>query len=623
MLRIRVIILLVFFTSIIFSQNKNEVDNKDSVKSYTLKQIEVSAKRINLGEANNKISKDNLENVLDKNGFSLIRKGVFFAQDIYADGLKKGDIIVVIDGERYHSACPNRMDSPLTRINPLELESVTLDKSSNNIQSGLGGVVKFNRSMPSKFTKVQVGISTLSGAQKGIDAATSFDYAQQRIAIRYSEGSPFISGEKKSFSDMYNYKENINFALAEGSLRGNVNEFSYGLSISYTDNVSFPYLLMDERFNRVYSAFLSYMNNKIYLNYTNHVMDNDLRVNSMLMKTKAKNLTIGAIGDFYEFVYRNWDANNFFNSPMMHLENDLMPNVSIYSANLFKEFEYSNFQLHGKLGFSYQMVGERSRKDFYKNYFEEIKLERFFPTFSIGISRMIALFHKIGIGGLLELNSESPETETLFIAVKKPGTKPAWSGNPNLNQPLRATLRSSISYENFNLELFGSQIWNYNNLTKKSIDQKAFLTYQNIDASILGTNLNVRYKYFEINSSYVWAENKTNNSPLSEIPPLKVSTKLISPEYENFIIYLKHTYSDAQLRVDELLNETVSPAWNKFDLGLLYSYRGYNLSVEIENLFNANYFQHLSYLRDPFSSGLKVFEPGRVFRISLKAVQLF
>jgi len=134
-LKMKVFILLLFFSSFIFSQNSNEVENKDTLKNYTLEQIEVSAKRINLGEANNKISKDNLGNILDKNGFSLIRKGVFFAQDIYADGLKKGDINVVIDGERYHSACPNRMDSPLTRINPLDLESVTLDKSSNNIQS--------------------------------------------------------------------------------------------------------------------------------------------------------------------------------------------------------------------------------------------------------------------------------------------------------------------------------------------------------------------------------------------------------------------------------------------------------------------------------------------------------
>ena len=68
---------------------------------------------------------------------------------------------------------------------------------------------------------------------------------------------------------------------------------------------------MDERFNRVYSAYLSYDKNKLYFNYTDHIMDNELRVSSMLMRTSAKNLTIGAIGEFYEVVYRNWDADNY------------------------------------------------------------------------------------------------------------------------------------------------------------------------------------------------------------------------------------------------------------------------------------------------------------------------
>ena len=112
-------IFFLFFLVGIISTNSISAQESDSLKNYWLNQVEIKAKRINLGDNNNKISKDNLENILAKNGFALIRKGVFFAQDIYADGLKRGDINVVIDGERYHSACPNRMDSPLTRVNPL------------------------------------------------------------------------------------------------------------------------------------------------------------------------------------------------------------------------------------------------------------------------------------------------------------------------------------------------------------------------------------------------------------------------------------------------------------------------------------------------------------------------
>ncbi|MBK7107001.1 MAG: hypothetical protein IPH62_17140 [Ignavibacteriae bacterium] len=612
-----ILLFLCVFSVNLFSQSE------DSLNSFWLKQVEINAKKLSLGDATNQISKDNLENVLGKNGFSLIRKGVFFAQDIYADGLKKGDINVVIDGERYHSACPNRMDSPLTRINPLDLESVDLNKSSNNIQAGLGGVVQFNRSIPNDNLNVQLGLSTLTGAQNGIDFAGATDFQNQRINLRYANGSPFVDGDKRTFSDSYGFKENYNFTLAEGSLRGMINKLSYGFSFSYTDNVSFPYLLMDERLNRVYSSFIRYENHKLYFNFTDHVMDNDLRVNTMLMRTSAKNLTVGAIGDFYEIVYRNWDANNFFKSAMVNLENDLMPNVNSYLVNLFKTFEFSRIQLHSKIGLSYQKVGDESREEFYNVYFNNVKLERYFPVFSFGISHTNIIFNNVGLGGMIEVNSESPETESLFIAVKKPGTKPAWSGNPNLDQPIKATLRSSITYNNFSLELFGSKVWNYNNLSKQFIDQTAFLTYSNIDATILGANFYTKYDFLEFDLSYLWAKNNSNNLPLSEIPPLKIGTKIISPEYLNFTFFLKHTYNDAQLRIDDLLDETTSGAWNKIDLGINYNFNQYSVSVEIENILNANYYQHLSYLRDPFASGLKVFEPGRVFRISFKTNQLF
>jgi hypothetical protein len=93
----------------------------DSIRTYWISPIDVVARRVPIGEATVPLEKDGLGSVLSRNGFNMIRKGVFFAQDVYADGLKRGDLSVVIDGERYRSACPNRMDSPLTRVNPLDL----------------------------------------------------------------------------------------------------------------------------------------------------------------------------------------------------------------------------------------------------------------------------------------------------------------------------------------------------------------------------------------------------------------------------------------------------------------------------------------------------------------------
>ena len=131
-------------------------------------------------------------------------------------------------------------------------------------------------------------------------------------------------------------------------------------------------------------------------------------------------------------------------------------------------------------------------------------------------------------------------------------------------------------------------------------------------------NLYLNYPNIDFSVSYVWAKNQSNESPLSEIPPLSIKTKLISPEYKNFVAYVRHTYNNAQTRIDENLNERTSAAWNKIDLGISYLWSNFNISLDVENLLGYNFYQHLSFLRDPFMANNQVYEPGRVFRITFK-----
>ncbi len=613
---------ILIFTTILFL-TQSTLAQEDTVKNYWLKPVEISAKKINIGDYSKEASKDKLKNIFENNGFSLIRKGVFFAQDIYADGFKRGDISIVVDGERYHNACPNRMDSPLIRVNPIELQSVEMSKSSGSIQAGLGGIVEFKRALPRKGLNMKVALSGTAGAQNSLDFSSSIDYEKQQFNIRYSEGTPYKDGTGNTFKDNYGYEDNFKYKLAEAAFRGVFNKFRYGASFLYTDNVLFPYLKMDERITRVYSAFLRYGQHKIYMNYTRHIMDNDLRVSKMLMQTDAKNLTIGAIGNFYEIVYNNWDADNFLRSSKFNILNSLMPNVSTFTANIFKSLDYMNFTFHAKLGMVYHSVGNKEREKFYKMIYNDVNLSNIFPTFSFGVSRLTSFGKNFGGGIMLEANSESPEPETLYISVKKPMNKPAWSGNPNLRQPIKSTLRSSLYFDKLSLELYGTKVWNYINLIKKVVGQNKYLTYDNVDALMLGIDFNAKYNNVEINASYIWAENNTNNTPLAEIPPLRISTKLITPRFSNIFAYVKHTFNDSQNRIYELLNEKATPSWNKFDLGIVYTNNNINISLEVENITDAQYYQHLSYLRDPFASGIDVFEPGRTIRLSFMTNKIF
>ncbi|VAX19705.1 hypothetical protein MNBD_IGNAVI01-2759 [hydrothermal vent metagenome] len=585
----------------------------DTTRSYTLTPIEVTAERSVISETNMDISKERLSGIFESNGFSLIRKGVFFAQDIYADGLKRSDINVVVDGERYHTACPNRMDSPLTRVNPIELESVSLMKTNGGLLSGIGGVVNFHRKVPSENPSFQTGISANTAAQKSVDASFKFEGYSHMATLRYSTGSPYTDSEGRSFKDLYGYTDNFDYTLAEGSFQGNQNSFRYGGSFTYTEDVSFPYLMMDERLNKVFSAFFSYKNNKVYFNYTSHLMDNVIRESKMAMTTAAKNLTLGIVGDFYEVYYRNWDANNNFTqrtSGNILIENNLMPNTKTISAAAHHKFKFGHFRLSGKLGVVNQSMNDKESQLSYNNYENKGSFDRWFPIFGINIDYTNSISNSIGYGFILEAASEAPDLEELYISVNKPMKKPNWSGNPNLDQTIISGLRGMIAYENLSLEIYYSQLWGYVNLTEIPAE-KPVQSYENINAQLIGTNFSFTSEFADLNLSYTYGQNLTNKLPLSEIRPFEVNFKLRSPKFWSMFFLAAITYEAEQTRVDPILSESTTPAWYKADIGIKYELDHLKINLMIENVTNQLYYRHLSYLRNPFASGFHVFEPGR------------
>ena len=189
-------------------------------------------------------------------------------------------------------------------------------------------------------------------------------------------------------------------------------------------------------------------------------------------------------------------------------------------------------------------------------------------------------------------------------------TKPNWSGNPTLDQPYRAVLRGMVAYENLSLEIYYSRVWNYVNLTKIP-GVKPVQTYNNVDASLIGTNFSFTSKFVDLSLSYTYAQNLTNDSPLSEIRPFESVLKLRSPKFWGMNLLAAISYEAEQTRIDLMLNESATPAWYRADIGINYILDNLKVNLMIENVTNQLYYKHLSYLRNPFASGVNVFEPGR------------
>ncbi|GJQ61632.1 MAG: membrane protein [Melioribacteraceae bacterium] len=604
-------ILFLFLSVLMFAQEK------DSIKVYHLEAVEIVSKKVALSDRMYPMDKDNLGVVLNNNGFNLIRKGVFFAQDIYSDGFKRDDINVVVDGERYHSACPNRMDSPLTRVNPMDMESVELSKSGSLNQCGLAGKVEFRRSAPSDALRVKSSLTYQAAAMSGIDGAVSVEKSNHRISFRYAEGLPYEDAESRKFSDLYGYNDDYKYKLGEVSFLGETGEMKYGLSGAYNENISFPYLMMDEKYNRVSNGFVSYKGHKAYFNYTSHLMDNTLRPGGGLMVTDAKNLTVGVTGHFYDFYYRNWKADNQILAMGNLFENNLIPGVNNAAFSLLHEMNYFGLDLSGKVGVSYFDIAEPTTVSFYDKYVSDANSTAAFVTFGLNAAYTKVLSDKMGYGLIAEVNSEAPQTEALFIAVGKPPAKPDWSGNPGLNQPLKAGLRASFIYDRINFEVFGNYVSNYVSLTKV-MTTKAALTYKNINAYFAGVNIGFQSEYIDSELNYTYAQNTTDDRPVAEIQPLQLKNTIKLPEFSGINIFIRHTYNNAQTRVDEFLGETSTSAFNKFDAGVSYSFSDVTFSLEAENITNELYYQHLSYLRNPFASGMRVFEPGTNLRMNVR-----
>jgi iron complex outermembrane recepter protein len=598
---------------------------QDSVRTYYLSPVEIIAKKeINLLD-NHKYGTDYNSDLFDRNGLSMVRRGAGFTQDIYSEGFKRGDVKIVIDGEHYHTACPNRMDAPAIRVNPLEMQSVDLTKSAGLLSTGIYGKIEYHRADLEEQRRLKTFLTGNTGAQNDFDAAVSLDGYKTNAVFRVSRGTPYKTADGKKFSELYGYKDNFHYTFGSAGIRHQSGNIHLGTSFTYGENISFPYLQMDEMHSKVFSAFVGFKGHKAYFNYTDHLMNNTLRLSPMFMETDAKNYTLGITGNFYEIVYRYWNADNIIKNPMMNIDiaNKLMPEVNQLSAAGSKDIHlFGNFSLVVKGGLQYFRVGDESRMEFYKTLYPDAEETRIYLSAGLNFNYTHQFAKDVVLFLSAEGAAESPEAEQLYIAVQRPMTNPDWAGNPTLKQPLKASLRAAIDYKFIRLEGYANYVTNYVNVVKRQA-MKSHLTYDNIDAALLGINASAVLPYFETYISSLYGENTTNSSPLAEITPLAVKSKLNLPDIFDLKVFFTHKYENVQKRIDIELNELASAAWNSFGAGVRYRYANLSFDFEVENLLNHNYSRHLSYTRSPFASGVKVYDPGRTFRLTLYYDSIF
>ena len=633
-------------------RGQKEAPNQESL---TIREVRESAAR-DMGEALQRVE-----------GINIVRKGAI-ANDIVLRGFQRDNINVLVDGVRLHGACPNRMDSPAFHYDFAQVEQVSVIKGPYDLTNpgGMGGAVNAITRKPRQGTGADLSATygsynSVSGSAAGSYGSEDFD-ALAGYAYKYSKVPK--DGKGNLITDIYTsvspnryrpdtkdskaYEINTYWGRAGFRPTGNI---STDLSYSFQDaqHVLYPYLLMDGIFDKTsivnwtynfakVSPSVSNLKFQVYWDKVDHLMDDTLRVSSLAksrsysMRSDATTETSGvkaqadlALGggtlrggaDVYS---RNWNVINRRAMYLNYTALNMIPDATILNTGVFAQYERpvsDRVTLAGgargdfaqaKTETANPLVAANTKKNF-SEASGNVQL-------TVKPSAGLELFAGLARGTRL------PDQKELFLSI--PGAPKNTFGKPNLKATANneADLGAKYSTDKFyvNASVFYSSLKNYINARGFLSGVISNITYENVDAEIWGGEIGSQVSlpadlFVKAGLSYTRGNNTTGGRPLSEMPPLKGTAAL---RYDNNTWFAEAAENMAtrQTRVDSSLQEVETAGWATTDLKAGYTYKNLSVYAGVYNVFDKFYYTYLSYLRDPFASGMKVPESGRNFYIT-------
>ena len=632
-----------------------------------LEGIEVRAKRETIlpQEISESSAKDPGEMLANTEGIWKLRKGGI-ANDIVVRGFGGRNISVLFDGARLWGACPNRMDPPLFHIDLSEVRKIEVVKGPFDVRhyGGLGGTVNMITTKPKRGFHGKLSLG--AGSFSYFNPSLSISYGGKRFyglfgySYRYSK--PYKTGEDRRFTEYANYKTEELDSTAFGTNTiwtrlGFKPSKDSEIKLSYTAqrvrDVLYPYLMMDspqDDADRL-SFRIEYRRLRLnaYYSYVYHLMNNSKRSAMMSMETVARSKTYGLRAEYdmgaldvgLDALSWNWSATTTMGN--MPAQNTI-PGVNTRGIGVYGELKKNlseNLRLVAGLRLDSVETGADKAKantELYYRYHGTRNTSKR-DTYPSG---NIQLFYKFSEGielfGGLGYSVRVPDAQERYFALDRMGTMEKrygdWVGNPDLklSRNLEMDLGLDLQGERISAKLtaYYSAVKDfvvlYNDTTVfgtpvgKDSDDRA-RSYTNVDASLFGGEFTSTVSltdslFLEGGISYVRGKKSTdsskdiNDEDIAQIPPLKGR---ISLRYDTgtYFAQIETVAQATQSMVDSDLKEEKTPGWAVVNVKAGGSIRRFRITAGIDNLFNKFYYEHLSYLRDPFSRGSKIPEPGR------------
>jgi iron complex outermembrane receptor protein len=223
-----------------------------------------------------------------------------------------------------------------------------------------------------------------------------------------------------------------------------------------------------------------------------------------------------------------------------------------------------------------------------------------------------------------------PDASERYFTLQKMGTDRV--GDPELDPSRHTGLDAALTFErpsgSLRAHLFASRVDDYITVRDQArIQQVAGVmnrearTFANVDATLLGgelqasANLGSRL-FLEGDVSLVRGRQEAQpdqgilSENLVEMPPALAHARLRFDDGA-FWAVAEGVFAARQDEVDADLGEEETPGYATANLSLGLRRGRLRATAGVYNLFDRYYVEHLSYWRDPFSSGIRVPEPGR------------
>jgi iron complex outermembrane receptor protein len=597
-------------------------------------------------------------------GVSKSRRGPL-GSDVVMRGFRGADVAVLVDGQRICGACPNHMDPPTFHVDFGEVERVEIARGPFDLKNlgGLGGAINVVTRRPATGWQLRPNFSLGSSGYWNPTIPVSWGgrHVSALAGVSYRESKAYRDGSGRRLTEHSNFRpERMNdeaFHLGSAWTRALYHHDRGLFQIAYTrseaDNVLYPGLLMDavvddtDRLQATWETIHS--KTRIGYSLVRHRMTDERRTTAVgapraySMDTQAEARTLGGRFEWrradltlgFEAGHRYWDTTTELAGRGYAPQRSLAGAVT----NTLGSFVQIDHDFSVALGLSAglrldeawtSVAKEKENDDLFTAYHGAHDLTRVdtLPAAKLRFTwrRGSSIVVSAGIGHAARV----PEPSERYFTLRRMGSD--WVGNPNLKPSRNTGLDLSIHAESARLRIDNSGY--VNRVAEHILVAEAARILEvpgvmntrarscvNVDATLLGIESRASILlparlFFDIDGSYQRGTQETDpglglrSQNLPEIPPLRGRASL---RYDDgrFWGRVEAVFSARQVCINEDLREEPTPGFGIVNATFGARFDRLLLTVGAVNVFDRDYYEHLSSQCDPLRTGTRVPEPGR------------